>query len=87
VVPGLHAERLEKQTCEHFNDFLKELVAHQRVATNLWLFRHDLDIDDLENWEGYCFAGQKLLDDLKQMMADGLHVSRLSLIVRGSDSN
>lgn len=70
IIPGNNGETLADQTCSHFPTWLDEIVASKNKSTVVWIFRHEIRIDNLASWFSYCEAGEHLLQNLTNMQKD-----------------
>lgn len=81
IVAGHSGDTLADQTCSHFPKWLDRLVASRDNGTVVWVFHHDLRVENLPSWFAYCVAGEQLLRDLTNMQKDdsSVRTSRLLL--------
>ena len=73
IVPGNNSDTLADQTCSHFPNWLDDIVASKNKwnkSTVIWIFRHDIRIDNIASWFAYCEAGEHLLKNLTSMQND-----------------
>lgn len=82
IVPGNNGETLAEQTCSHFPTWLDHVSVSENKSTVVWIFRHDIKIDNLASWFAYCEAGEHLLQNLASMQKeDGLVRAELCFLL------
>ncbi|KAB2102796.1 hypothetical protein AG0111_0g8686 [Alternaria gaisen] len=60
IVPGVSADALDKQTCYHFEELIKNWCA----APLVWIYDHSVQLLSPQSWDEFCDCGEDLLTEL-----------------------
>lgn len=64
LVPGVSAETLDLQTCEHFPKFIETCYTKPNTAITVWKYNHGLTPRSRECWDTFYAAGEDLLQQI-----------------------
>ncbi|KAF7681063.1 hypothetical protein GT037_000039 [Alternaria burnsii] len=64
IVPGVSADALDKHTCYHFEELMKNWCA----APNVWVYDHGVHLDTPQSWNPFCDCGEDLLSELLSLI-------------------